>query len=135
MEDNPSPTVRSVLPLTLALMIPGWSMLIYLMTSTSPNLGNRWMFFVSAVLAVSGIFLPLIAYLNRFIQPFGPANYETVVRESTLLGVYAGILLWLNKGQVLTAGLALILGVGLVLIELLIRLRKRSQWQPDEYQD
>ena len=75
--------------------------------------------------------MPLVTYLNRFIQPFGPANYETVVRESTMLGVYAGILLWLNKGQVLSAGLALILGVGLVLIELLIRLRKRSQWQPE----
>lgn len=131
MEENPSPTIRSVLPLTLVLVIPGWSWLIYLMTSTIPSLGNRWMFFASAVLAVSGITMPLVAYLNRFIQPFGPANFETVVRESTLLGVYAGILLWLNKGQVLSAGLALILGVGLVLIELLIRLRKRGQWQPD----
>lgn len=75
--------------------------------------------------------MPLVAYLNRFIQPFGPANYETVVRESTLIGVYAGVLLWLNKGQVLTPALALILGVGLILIELLIRLRMRSEWQPD----
>jgi len=132
MEENPSPSVRSVLPLSLVLVIPGWSWLIYLMTSTVPSLGNRWMFFTSAVLAVSGLSMPLVAYLNRFIQPFGPANFETVVRESTMLGVYAGILLWLNKGQVLSAGLALILGVGLILIELLIRLRKRSQWQPDQ---
>lgn len=89
------------------------------------------MFFVAAVLAVSGLTLPLIAYFNRIIQPFGPANYETVVREATMLGVYGGILLWLNKGQVLTAGLALILGIGLILVELLIRLRNRSQWHPE----
>lgn len=89
------------------------------------------MFFVAAVLAVSGLTLPLIAYFNRIIQPFGPANYETVVREATMLGVYGGILLWLNKGQVLSAGLALILGIGLILVELLIRLRNRSQWHPE----
>jgi hypothetical protein len=131
MDENPSPTVRSVLPLALVLIIPGWMWLFYLMTRTVPNLGNRWMFFVSAVLAISGTTMPLVAYLNRFIQPFGPANFETIVRESSLLGVYAGMLLWLNKGQVLSISVALILAVGLILIELLIRLRMRSQWQPD----
>ncbi len=89
------------------------------------------MFFVAVVLAVSGLTLPLVAYLNRIIQLFGPANYETVVREATMLGVYGGILLWLNKGQVLSTGLALILGIGLILVELLIRLRNRSQWHPE----
>ena len=89
------------------------------------------MFFIAANLLVSGSTLPLLAYLNRFIQPFGPANYEPVVREATMLGVYGGILLWLNKGQVLSLGLALILGVGLSFIELLLRLRNRSQWHPE----
>jgi hypothetical protein len=131
MEENPSPKVRSILPLTLVLAIPGWFWLIYLMTATIPSLGNRWMFFASAVLAITGLSMPLVAYLNRFIQPFGPATFETVVRESTMIGVYAGILLWLNKGQVLSPVLALILGAGILLIELLIRLRKRSQWRPD----
>ena len=101
------------------------------MVSTLPNLGNRWMFFVASVLVVSGICLPLVAYLNRIIQPFGPANFESVVREATMLGVYSGILLWLNKGQVLSVGLALILGIGIILVELLIRLRNRSQWHPE----
>ena len=131
MEENQSPTVRSVIPLMLVLVIPGWFWLIYLMTRTVPSLGNRWMFFTSAMLAISGTIMPLVAYLNRFIQPFGPATFETIVRESAMIGVYAGILLWLNKGQVLSASLALILGVGLVLIELLLRLRNKSRWQPD----
>jgi hypothetical protein len=101
------------------------------MTSTLPDLGNRWMFFAAAVLAISGLSLPLVTYLNRIVQPFGPANFESVVRESTMIGVYAGILLWLNKGQVLSAGLALILGIGIVLVELLVRLRNRSRWHPE----
>ncbi len=76
--------------------------------------------------------MPLIAYLNRIVRPFGPATYEMIVRESTIIGVYAGILIWLNKGQILTYGLAIILGIGLLIVELLIRLRTRSEWHPAE---
>ena len=76
--------------------------------------------------------MPLVAYLNRIIKPFGPATYEMIVRESTIIGVYAGILIWLNKGQILTYGLAIILGIGLLIVESLIRLRTRSEWHPAE---
>ena len=131
MEDTRSPAVRRFLPLSLLLAIPGWIWMIYLITQTLPTLGNRWMFFVSAVITVSGSTLPLVAYVNRIIKPFGSATYEMIVRESILLGLYAGILLWLNKGQVLTLGLALILGIGFILVELALRLRNRTEWRPD----
>jgi hypothetical protein len=101
------------------------------MTSTEPNLGNRWLFFAAVVLALTGSSIPLVAYLNRIIKLFGPASFEIVVRESTLIGVYVGVLIWLNKGQVLSFGLAAILGVGLVIVELLLRLRSRSEWHPE----
>jgi hypothetical protein len=90
------------------------------------------MFFVATVFAVTGTSMPLVAYLNRIIKPFGPATFELIVRESTMIGVYAGILIWLNKGQVLTYGLVIILGIGLIIVELLIRLRTRSEWHPVE---
>ena len=90
------------------------------------------MFFVAAVFAVTGTSMPLVAYLNRIIKPFGPATYEMIVRESTIIGVYAGILIWLNKGQILTYGLAIILGIGFLIVESLIRLRTRSEWHPAE---
>ena len=131
MEETRSPEVRRFLPLSLLLAVPGWIWLIYLITNTLPTLGNRWMFFVSTVITVSGSTLPLVAYLNRIVKPFGPATYEMIVRESIMLGVYSGILLWLNKGQVLTLGLALILGIGFILVELTLRLRNRSEWHPD----
>ncbi len=90
------------------------------------------MFFTAVVFAVTGTAVPLIAYLNRIIKLFGPATFEMIVRESTIVGVYAGILIWLNKGQVLTYGLEIILGIGLFIVELLIRLRTRSEWHPEE---
>lgn len=131
MEDHHSPSFRTVLPITILLGLPGWVAVIYLMTQTIPTLGNRWMFFAAVVFALTGSSIPIVAYLNRVIKVFGPASFEIVIRESTMIGVYAGILIWLNKGQVLSVGLAVILGVGLILIELLLRLRSRSEWHPD----
>ncbi|MCK4490199.1 MAG: hypothetical protein KAU23_08075, partial [Anaerolineales bacterium] len=113
MEETRSPSVRSFFPLVFFLAVPGWIWLIYLMTQTFPTLGNRWMFFAATVFAVTGTSMPLVAYLNRIIKPFGPATFELIVRESTMIGVYAGVLIWLNKGQVLTYGLVIILGIGL----------------------
>ena len=131
MEEKASPRVKDTLPLALILAIPGWSLLIYLMTQTLPNLWNRWMFFIAVMVTITGTSMPVITYLNRIIKPFGPATYEMIVRESILLGLYAGILLWLNKGQVLTLGLGLILGIGFILVELALRLRNRTEWHPD----
>ena len=132
MEDNHSPSVQSVLPISLILAVPGWIWLIYLVTQTVPELGNRWMFFVAVMITISGSAMPIIAYINRIVKPFGPANFEIIIREGIIIGVYAGILLWLNKGQVLSISLALILAVGLFLIELLIRLRNQSEWHPED---
>jgi hypothetical protein len=131
MDGNHSPTFKTVLPLALVLGLTGWIGLIYLMTQTLPELGNRWLFYIFLVIAITGTTLPIVAYFNRVATPFGPATFEIVVRESTMLGIYTGLLLWLNKGQVLSLGLAMILAVGLVLIELLLRLRYRSEWHPD----
>jgi len=131
MEGQHSPSFKSVLPLSLILGIPGWFGLIYLMTQTIPDLGNRWLFYIALVSAAAGTAIPIIAYLNRVVTPFGPATFEIVVRESIMVGIYFGILLWLNKGQILSIGLAVILAVGLLLIESLLRFRYRSEWHPD----
>lgn len=130
MKEKGSPTVRSVLPITFLLAIPGWFGLVYLMTQTIPDLGNRWLFYVSIVFALTGTSIPLVAFLNRVIRFQGPVSFETIIRESTMIGTFTGILIWLNKGQVLSFGLGLILAVGLLLIELLLRLRNRSEWHP-----
>lgn len=131
MEGKRSPSFKSVLPLALVLGIPGWIGLIYLMTRTIPDLGNRWLFFIFVIFAITGTMVPVVAYINRVVTPFGTATFEIIVRESTMVGIYTGVLLWLNKGQVLSFGLAAILAVGLIIIEILLRFRYRSEWHPD----
>lgn len=131
MEEKGSPPTKAIMPISLILAIPGWVLLIYLVTQTVPELTNRWLFYVAIVLSITGSSFPVVAYLNRIIKPFGPATFEIIIREGIMIGLYTAALLWLNKGQILTFGLALILAVGLILVEILIRLRSRSEWHPE----
>lgn len=132
MNDKRSPTVISVLPLTLILAVPGWGLLFYLMTGTAPTLGNRWLFYASFIMALSGSAMPALAFFNKIIQFKKPVSFETIIREAMMIGVYGAILLWLNKGQVLSSGLALIIALGLLSGEFLIRLRQQSKWHPGD---
>jgi hypothetical protein len=124
--------VISILPLALILAGPGWAALIYLMNARPPTLGNRWLFYVLVILALSGTVMPGLVFVNKILQLKKPISFETVIREAMLVGVYGAILLWLNKGQVLSTGLALVIALGMIMAELLIRLRKESRWRPGD---
>jgi hypothetical protein len=47
-----------------------------------------------------------------------------------LVGIYGATLAWLQIGRVLTGALAVLLLIGLGLMEFLLRMRERSQWKP-----
>jgi len=53
-----------------------------------------------------------------------------ILRQSLWIGIYFPTLAWLQLGRTLTPALAILLAVGLVLIEILLRMRERSQWNP-----
>jgi uncharacterized membrane protein YcjF (UPF0283 family) len=55
-----------------------------------------------------------------------------ILRQSLWVGIYSTTLAWLQIGRVLTLPMALVLAIGLVIIEWLMRLRERSQWKPDK---
>jgi len=125
-----SPSVKSTLPAAILLAGTGWFGLGYLIISTLPTLWPRWLFFFLSVLAVTGIFLPVVVFLNlRF--PINPGvRRNVVVREASLVGVYAATLAWLQLGRVLTFGLGFLIAFGLVLVEFLLRMREKSHWEP-----
>ena len=126
---NP-PTVRSTLPAAILLTITDWFGLVYLVLNTLPTLGPRWLFFFFCVLAVSGLSLPLVTFLNRRFPTQPGAGRSVIVREASLIGIYFATLAWFQLGRVLTWGLGLLLAAGLVLVEFLIRLREKSRWDP-----
>jgi hypothetical protein len=123
--------VSAFLPSALVLCIVGWGGLVALVIYTLPTVGPRWLFFFLEVLALTGTALPLIAFLNRRFPSLPTPTAGVVVRQSLWFGIYGATIAWLQIGRVLTPALALLIAVGLVLVEFLLRLRERSQWKPD----
>jgi len=130
VKSNTSPRVANFLPAALILFIIGWGGLIALTISTMPTVGPRWLFFFLTVLAVTGTMLPIVAFLNRRFPSSPPPTGLVIVRQSLWFAVYVATLLWLQMGRVLNPALAILLAIGLVLIEFLLRLSEKSQWKP-----
>jgi len=130
MDDNLSPSAKSFIPTAVILIIVGWGGLIYLFQNTLPTVGPRWLFFFLAVLALTGTVLPAVAFLNRRFHSTPPATTGVILRQSIWIGIYFPTLAWLQIGRTLTPALAFLLAVGLVLVEILLRMRERSQWNP-----
>jgi len=130
MDMRVSPPVRYFLPTSLILMILGWGGLYAVTIYTSPNGGTRWLFFFTGVLALTGTVMPAVAFLNRRFPSLPPPTPQVILRQSLWIGIYVPTLAWLQIGRVLNLAVAGLLAVCLILIELLLRLRERSQWKP-----
>jgi len=131
METHSSPRVISILPTAAILMVVGWAGLLAVITLTDPSGGTRWLLFFTSVLALTGTVLPLMAFLNRRFPSNPPPTQFVIVRQALWFGLYLPTLAWLQIGRVFTPALALLLAIGLIIIEWLLRLRERSQWKPD----
>jgi len=130
-----SPSVKSFLPAAIILMLLGWGGLIAIIIYIEPHGGARWAFFFTGVLAFTGTALPAMAYLNQRFPSSPPASSGIIVRQSIWIGIYLPTLIWLGFGGVFEPFLALLLGVGLLLIETFLRLRERAQWKPEARTD
>jgi hypothetical protein len=122
-------TIRDFLPLIVILLVLGWGGLLILMNGTQPTIGPRWLFFFLIVSAVTGTALPLVVYLNQRFPTEPPASARVLVREALFIGVYAAMLIWMQFGQVVNFGLAVLFLLGFVLLEAFLRLRESSFWR------
>jgi len=131
MDTTSSPPVRAFLPAAIILGLVGWGGLVYIIFFTLPTVGPRWLFFFLAVLALTGTALPVVAFLNRRFPSTPPPTTTVVLRQALWIGIYLPTLAWLQIGRVLNIALILLLALGFVLIEWLLRLREKSQWKPE----
>jgi hypothetical protein len=79
---------------------------------------------------LTGTSLPIVAFLNRRFPSKPAATSGVILREAILIGIFLPTLFWLQLGRVLTLPLAALLSIGFLAIEMLLRLRERSQWKP-----
>lgn len=115
---------------SIVLCLVGWGGLITLVILTLPTLGPRWLFFFLLTMALSGIALPVTYFLNRRFPSDPLVENAVILREAMWVGVYGSLLAWLQLGRVLNSGQAVVLAVGLVLVEYLLRMGERSSWSP-----
>lgn len=121
----------SILPLAIPMIVLGWGALGLLILFTEPSGGTRWAMFFSSMLAITGTALPIVSFLNRRFPSSPPATLSVIVRQAIWVGLYFPTLVWLQIGRVMNPSLALLLAVGLLLIEGLLRLVERSLWKPE----
>jgi hypothetical protein len=109
----------------------GWGAFAFLVFFTEPNGGTRWAMFFTSMLAITGTVLPIVSFLNRRFPSLPPPTRGVIVRQAIWVGLYFPTLIWLQIGRVMNPSLALLLAVGLLLIEGLLRLIERSLWKPE----
>ena len=130
MNSKSSPPVSSFIPAAIILAIIGWGGLYALLNFTLPTVIPQWLFFFLSVLALTGTALPVVAFLNHRFPTAPSVSSGVIIREAIWVGIYFPTLAWLQLGGVLTPALILLLAIGFLSIEILLRLRERSQWTP-----
>ena len=128
-EQNQLPSVTSYLPLIVILLFVGFGGLFLLFNLTEPTLWPRWLFFFMVVLGVTGLAIPVVVFLyHRFPSGHTPAQ-RVIIRQSLWAGIYVSFMIWLSLGQVFKLGVALIVLVGIALLEIVLRFGERSFWR------
>ena len=130
LKDLPDILITSVL-----IAMIGWVGLFFLIQYTQPFLGPRWLFFFLLSMAVSGTALPIVYFLNIRFPQTPPANTNILVRQSVWFAIFFDLLAWLQLGRILNSILVVVIAIGIIVIENLIRLVERSRWQPSQEQN
>lgn len=135
MEPVKHPPFLPILFTSIFLALAGWIGLYFLAMLTDPELGPRWLFYFALTVAVTGTALPLVAFLNRRFPTSPPADEGVLLRQTTWVGVYFSLLMWLQSGRILNSMLAAFLAVSLALIEAVLRLNERTRFNPGKEED
>ncbi|OJX47319.1 MAG: hypothetical protein BGO78_17800 [Chloroflexi bacterium 44-23] len=135
MKTQSYPKLKNILITTAFLAAVGWLGLYFLFQYTTPLLGPRWLFFFLFMVALSGTSLPIVYFFNlRFISS-PPANAIVLIRQAIWVGLFFDLLAWLQLGRILNPVLALILAIGILVVENLIRMAEISRWRPEVDED
>lgn len=130
-----SPTFRTFLTATLALILIGWSGLFIVLYLSLPFVWSRWSFFVFALMALTGTALPIVYYLHQRFPSEPLVESNVIVRQALWVGVYGVTLAWLQLGRLVTLYVILGLAGGLIAAEYFIRIREKANRRPPVFTD
>jgi hypothetical protein len=130
--DESNPSYRGLMLTAFILAGAGWYGLYLVTTNAFPTLGPRWIFFFLWSLATIGTSLPFLWLLNRRFRADSPAPPQVLLREGVLVGLYCSTSLWLQLNRMLSLTLAVLLALGLLAIEWLLRRVERYPRKRDQ---
>jgi len=115
-----------ILVASVLMMVIGWGGLYLLITTTRPHVGQRWLFFVLLHIAVTGIMIPFVRYLNlRFtsVHRALPSG-GVIIRQAVWIGLFAVTCAWLQLPRVLSVPIAFFVALAFIVIEIFLRSRE-----------
>ena len=130
MEPRPKTSFTPYLASAISLFVIGWGAAAFAVLTLTPTVWARWLLFFGATLGLTGLAMPVTWFLNLRFPSQPPAGAAVIVRQAIWVGVYGVLLVWLQQARLVTLWIALILAIGLVAIEYLIRMREKARWQP-----
>jgi hypothetical protein len=134
--NNPTPSTPSLPPDHIGLLVAAVFMIVigfgglYWLIFASGSLprigGELWLFFVLLLIAVSGLAMPIVRYLNVRFTPLDrevpPAG--VIVRQSVWMGLWVVVCAWLQIPRLLTLPIAVFILLALLIIEGFLRNRE-----------
>ncbi|MDO8753063.1 MAG: hypothetical protein Q7J80_04130 [Anaerolineales bacterium] len=124
--DSRQLTFHHYLSSILTLVLIGSGGLAALFYFSLPFVWARWGFFVFAIMALTGLALPIVYFLHRRFPSEPPAESNMIVRQALWVGVYGATLAWLQLGRLVSLYVILGLAGGLIAAEYFIRIREKA---------
>jgi hypothetical protein len=123
------PDHAGVLLSAAAMFITGWGGLYLLVTTQFPRIGGQlWLFFVLLHIAVTGTAIPFVRWITlRLLPSHAPQPPGgIIVRQSVWIGLFVVACAWLRIPRVLSPGIALLLALVFIVVEVFLRARENA---------
>lgn len=123
--ESTPPEHIGVLWSAVLMTIGGWWGLFTLITTQKPFVGQRWIFFVLLQVTATGMAMPFLRYLNlRLMREGYVLPGIVIVRQSVWFGLFVVTCAWLQMPRVLNVGIAVVLAVAFIVVEVFLRTRE-----------
>jgi len=131
MRNSYLPPFGKILISSIFLTILGGGGLAFIFVFYEPTLGPRWMFFFFLTIIGSGIALPISYLIQRRFADQVVLN-KVLIREAIFFGVFLALIAWLQLGRILTNLIIVIISIGFILLEMLLRMAEKATFKADE---
>jgi hypothetical protein len=130
MDTSPRLAFRPFLVASIILCLLGAGVFALAVLVFEPTVWPKWLFFFGGTLTLTGLALPVAWFLNLRFPSTPPATPYVIIRQAAWVGVFGGLVAWLQQERLVSLGILAGLVLGLFVIEYLIRMRERSLWRP-----